>query len=73
MRRSLDLRYRSQAFELNLELGDEPLAAVEAAFHQRHQAVYGHADPTAMIDLVNARLSAYGVVAKPAAALPLGR
>ena len=37
MRRSLDLRYRSQAFELNLELGDEPLAAVEAAFHQRHQ------------------------------------
>ena len=69
MRRSLDLRYRSQAFELNLELGDEPLAAVEAAFHQRHQAVYGHADPTAVIDLVNARLSAYGVVAKPAAAL----
>ena len=73
VRRSLDLRYRSQAFELNLELGDEPLAAVEAAFHQRHQAVYGHADPTAVIDLVNARLSAYGVVAKPAAALPLGR
>ncbi|HXD97073.1 MAG TPA: hydantoinase/oxoprolinase family protein [Candidatus Acidoferrum sp.] len=65
MRRSLDLRYRSQAFELNLELGDEPLAAVEAAFHQRHQAMYGHADPTATIELVNARLSAYGVVAKP--------
>jgi N-methylhydantoinase A len=66
MRRSLDLRYRSQAFELNLELGDEPLAAVEAAFHQHHQAVYGHADPTAMVELVNARLSAYGVVARPA-------
>jgi len=39
------------------------------AFHQRHQAVYGHANPTAVIELVNARLSAYGVVAKPASAL----
>jgi N-methylhydantoinase A len=66
MRRSLDLRYRSQAFELNLELGDEPLATLEAAFHERHRAMYGHADPTAVIDLVNARLSAYGVVARPA-------
>jgi N-methylhydantoinase A len=66
MRRSLDLRYRSQAFELNLELAGEPLAAVEAAFHDRHQAMYGHADPTATIELVNARLSAYGLVAKPA-------
>jgi N-methylhydantoinase A len=75
MRRSLDLRYRSQAFELNLDLGDESLAAealaaVEAAFHTRHQAMYGHADPTAPIELVNARLSAYGVVTKPAAARP---
>jgi N-methylhydantoinase A len=66
MRRSLDLRYRSQAFELNLELGDEPLATLEAAFHERHRAMYGHADPTAVIDLVNARVSAYGVVARPA-------
>jgi N-methylhydantoinase A len=72
MRRSLDLRYRSQAFELNLGLGDEPLAAVEAAFHQRHLAMYGHADETATIDLVNARLSAYGVVAKPEAARHAG-
>jgi N-methylhydantoinase A len=66
MHRSLDLRYRSQAFELNLELGEESLAAVEAAFHQCHQAMYGHADPTATIELVNARLSAYGIVARPA-------
>jgi N-methylhydantoinase A len=70
MRRSLDLRYRSQAFELSLELDQEPLAAVETAFHQRHQAMYGHADPTATIELVNARLSAYGIVAKPAPERP---
>jgi len=68
MRRSLDLRYRSQAFELNLGLGDESLDAVEGAFHRHHQAMYGHADRTASIELVNARLSAYGVVARPAAA-----
>ncbi len=66
IRRSLDLRYRSQAFELNLELGEASLGAVEAAFHRCHQAMYGHADPTATIELVNARLSAYGIVAKPA-------
>jgi N-methylhydantoinase A len=72
MRRSLDLRYRSQAFELSLELGDEPLAVLEAAFHARHRAMYGHADPAAPIELVNARLSAHGVVARPAPAAHAG-
>jgi N-methylhydantoinase A len=67
MRRSLDLRYRSQAFELNLDVAGETLAEVEAAFHERHRAAYGHADPGAVVELVNARLSAYGVVARPAA------
>jgi N-methylhydantoinase A len=66
MQRSLDLRYRGQAFELNLEARGEPLDAVEAAFHERHRAMYGHADPSAAIELVNARLTAYGVVPKPA-------
>src|SRR5882672_11472567 len=50
--RSLDLRYRGQAFELNVPLGtgalaDEPRAAVEAAFHESHGATYGHANPEA--------------------------
>jgi N-methylhydantoinase A len=70
LRRSLDLRYRGQAFELNLEIGDEPLATIEAAFHERHRAMYGHADLTATIELVNARVSAYGVVARPATERP---
>ena len=74
LRRTLDLRYRSQAFELSLPLSDETspaqgsLAALEAAFHREHLAMYGHADEAASIELVNARLSAYGVVAKPTAA-----
>jgi N-methylhydantoinase A len=67
MRRSLDLRYRSQAFELNLDVDGEPLDVIEAAFHARHRAAYGHADQSATIELVNTRLSAYGVVAKPSA------
>jgi N-methylhydantoinase A len=79
--RSLDLRYRGQAFELNLTVGQEAVAARGAAegepsayrqiaemFHRRHKEVYGHSNPAETIELVNARLSAYGLVDKPAAA-----
>jgi N-methylhydantoinase A len=70
--RSLDLRYRGQAFELNVAVGENtaPLpdvAALDTTFHHQHAATYGHADPGAAIELVNARLVAYGVVPKPAA------
>jgi N-methylhydantoinase A len=69
--RSLDLRYRGQAFELNVPVGEAgaPLALepIEAAFHRQHLAAYGHASPGATVELVNARLSAYGMVDKPAA------
>jgi len=83
LRRSLDLRYRGQAFELNVAVGEatldghgpsrsmaQPLpevAAIEAEFHRLHESAYGHANREATIELVNARLVAYGVVAKPAA------
>ncbi|MBI2160835.1 MAG: hydantoinase/oxoprolinase family protein [Candidatus Rokubacteria bacterium] len=73
--RSLDLRYRGQAFELNVGAGearaDAPgagalaLDAIEAAFHRQHLAAYGHANRDATIELVNARLAAYGMVDKP--------
>jgi N-methylhydantoinase A len=67
--RSLDLRYRGQAFELSVpvgEVGADP-AAIETDFHRLHREVYGHANPEAAIELVNARLTAYGLVPKPAA------
>jgi N-methylhydantoinase A len=83
LRRSLDLRYRGQAFELNVAVGgtvdghgpsrsnvDEALPGldcIEADFHRQHEGAYGHANRDATIELVNARLVAYGVVAKPAA------
>jgi N-methylhydantoinase A len=72
LRRSLDLRYRGQAFELNVDAGgsEAPLPAmdvIEAELHRLHKASYGHASLDAVVELVNARLVAYGVVPKPAA------
>jgi N-methylhydantoinase A len=68
--RSVDVRYRGQAFELNVGV-EEPLALerIKADFHARHRAAYGHASPEAPIELVNARLIAYGLVDKPATGL----
>jgi N-methylhydantoinase A len=77
LHRTLDLRYRGQAFELNVPArgdtaGDGPigaahLAAIEDAFHRAHRAAYGHENRAATIELVNARLTAYGLVPKPTA------
>ncbi len=79
--RSLDLRYRGQAFELAVALRGaaegEPseyqekltvATQIEADFHRQHRDTYGHANPQAAIELVNARLTAYGLVPKPAPA-----
>ena len=70
--RTLDLRYRGQAFELNVAVAAGPIAAaslpaIEDDFHRAHRAAYGHDNRAATIDLVNARLTAYGLVPKPAA------
>ena len=71
VRRSLDLRYRGQAFELNVAVGHAgdalpALEVIEDAFHRQHEAMYGHANRDATIELVNGRLVAFGVVPKPA-------
>jgi N-methylhydantoinase A len=68
--RSLDLRYQGQAFELNVAAGDSganelELDTIEAAFHRQHLGAYGHSSPGATIELVNARLTAYGLVPRP--------
>ncbi|MGH7386352.1 MAG: hydantoinase/oxoprolinase family protein, partial [Candidatus Rokuibacteriota bacterium] len=70
--RSLDLRYRGQAFELSIPAPDPELRIdrIEADFHRQHRDTYGHANPQAAIELVNARLTAYGLVPKPAAERP---
>jgi len=64
--RSVDLRYRGQAFELNIAVGDPvSVDALEADFHAQHRLTYGHANPEMPVELVNARLVTYGLVAKP--------
>jgi N-methylhydantoinase A len=65
--RFVDLRYAGQAFELMVPVPPGPLALDGLAdeFHARHLAAYGHADPEGHVELVNARLVAYGVVDKP--------
>jgi N-methylhydantoinase A len=66
--RSLDLRYRGQAFELNVAVGEASglsLETIEAEFHRQHLGAYGHSSPGASIELVNARLTAYGLVPRP--------
>jgi N-methylhydantoinase A len=70
--RSLDLRYRGQAFELNVPVGGSDRAGltaepIEREFHRRHLQTYGHANEGGAVELVNARLTALGVVDKPAA------
>jgi N-methylhydantoinase A len=67
--RSLDLRYAGQAFELNVPLppGALDATAIIADFNARHLAAYGHADPHGDVEVVNARMSAFGVVDKPEA------
>jgi len=71
--RSLDLRYQGQAFELNVTLDEarakgSALDAIEAAFHHQHLGAYGHSSPGAVVELVNTRLTAYGLVPRPSAA-----
>ena len=41
------------------------VAWIEAAFHRQHLAAYGHSSPGATVELVNARLTAYGLVPRP--------
>ncbi len=60
--RSLDLRYRGQAYELTLPYGKNFVAA----FHRAHQRRYGYADPTRAVEVVNVRLRAVGLIQKPA-------
>jgi N-methylhydantoinase A len=64
--RSLDLRYKGQAFELNITLqnGDAQKKTAER-FHARFQETYDYSRPGQTIELVNLRLSSFGLVEKP--------
>jgi N-methylhydantoinase A len=88
--READLRYAGQGYELRVPLDGMPvpvdaagLAALETRFHDRHEAVHGHAARDAAVDVVSYRLRALvpmpklshggGAVASGAAAAPYDR
>ncbi len=65
----LDMRYAGQAYELTIPADfsqDQTAEALAAAFHEQHFASYGHAIPGWEVQVVNVRLEATGIVAKPA-------
>jgi N-methylhydantoinase A len=73
LRASLDLRYVGQWHELTLELDDEPgarvdLPRVEARFHEQHDALFGHHSADMPVEMLAARITAVGEVAKPSLA-----
>lgn len=64
---ALDLRYVGQAFELTVPLASDQVALDQtvATFHQEHARRYGHSDPDGAVEIVNLRLSAFGIIHKP--------
>lgn len=70
-RRSADMRYQGQGFDIDVPLTDELLAAPDTAsfanaFHERYGALYGLSDSTIPVDLINTRLTLVGHTTKPA-------
>ncbi len=67
LRRSADLRYQGQSFELTVPLGPGPidaaaLAGLEEAFGREHERTYGHrAGSEEPVEIVTVRLVAQGI------------
>ncbi len=61
--RQYDARYRGQSFELTIEHDAEP-DAVAQRFHHMHRLRYGYDVPDETVELVNARLTASGKIAR---------
>jgi N-methylhydantoinase A len=64
-RRSADVRYSRQAYELNVtaepgEFTDKTKAELAGNFHSRHEQTYGHKNLTEPVHLVTLRLTAVG-------------
>ena len=70
LRRSADMRYVGQAYEVNVPLpagalDDRAAAALVAAFHDLHQRLYAHHHPDKPVEFVSGRVAAIGVMAAP--------
>jgi N-methylhydantoinase A len=71
LRRSADLRYHGQSFELTIPVEPGPLDApavgrLDEAFAREHERTYGHrAGPQEPIEVIGLRLIAHGVAGAP--------
>ena len=68
---SAECRYEGQGYELGLPLRTVSAAAIRrlrAAFDDRHDAMYGHADAGSRLEVVTVRLSAFGELDRHATA-----
>ena len=71
LRRSADLRYQGQSFELTVPVpddfaGGDAIARIEAAFGREHERTYGHrAGPDEPVEIVSLRVVAQGIPDRP--------
>ncbi len=67
--RQLDMRYSEQSYELTIPISsctqEQVLNQSVEDFHKKHKAVYGYRRDEEMVEIVNARLKAIGLVKKP--------
>jgi N-methylhydantoinase A len=74
LRRSADLRYYGQAYEVRVEVPPGPVTgelvdSVTEVFHDQHRTLYGYdnrADPRQEVEWVNLRVSGIGPIRRPA-------
>jgi len=70
-----ELRYVGQAFQIPVPIDqawlEEPeLGRLRAAFHDRHEQLYAHADRAADVELIDLRVTVVGATPKPRLARP---
>jgi N-methylhydantoinase A len=70
--KSLDMRYRGQAYTLTVPYRGS-LAVAAEDFERLHEARYGYRLPGEEVVVVNARVTAYGLTPKPRLQLPRPR
>ena len=67
--RTLDMRYKGQGFELNVETSGrftvESVKEALTGFHSKHLEVYGYMDEGEPVEIVNAKLRAIGLLETP--------
>lgn len=64
LKRSLDMRYEGQSYELNVAY-IEKNSDIVSQFHSLHEQRFSYARPEASVEIVNLRLSAVGEADKP--------